>query len=202
MSQYNNPTLYEGHQAPVFNTKDFETVVSPNQTLTEAVANQLFMPLTGGTFSGNVSFPVGLTCPTITLSSNTVSQTSNQLGYTSISSSSSTNPTTATVYGSGASLTLPTGVWMITTNHQLSITSSAIFSSILHGLGVGSTSSISNTYMNSTFVSESVAASSTKTITASYVVLPTSSTTYYPLANLTYTGAFTDAYYIQATRIA
>jgi len=202
MATYNQPVLRNGTLNTTFNASDFESV-SSSSLLTLQIGDERYMKLTGVTFSGTVSFPTGLSVPTITFSSNTNTQSSTQLGYTPSSSNSVTNPTSSTMYGSTASLSLPGGIWIVEINHSILTSSSTAITGIQYGLGINSTTSITQYYGNTSYISETIASGNYKNITASYVLPLSSTSTIYPLFNITYsTGGFTNTFTIQATRVA
>jgi len=82
MSLYNPPVLHLGQVNQTFNTADFENT-NVNVSLTQSAGDARYLKLAGGTEQGPVIFQQAITVPSISLSTNTNTQTLGQIGYTS-----------------------------------------------------------------------------------------------------------------------
>jgi hypothetical protein len=211
MSIYNPPVLHLGVLNPIFNALDF-TNTSPLTNLTQAAADARYLKLTGGTETGSVVFSQGLTSsqtvtvPSITLSSNTNAQTTNQVG--SLRSFTSAISGGSVQYGSASSpafntISLPAGVWVISYYHNITCTASITLSQITHGVTTSSSGVYAQATSQASYVSETIA-SGNKYISGTYFVRPSATTSYYAPLLITYStaGTVTINLGISAIRIA
>jgi hypothetical protein len=193
MALYTKPTLHNGSLNTVFNTSDFE---ENSTALTIGTADSRYLKLSGGTETGNVSFTNGLTSsatvtvPTITFSAGPITQTAAQLGYTRSFNSAITG---GSLVNGGASapsfntLSISSGVYIITYYHTIYCTASVTFSQIVHGITTSSTGVYTNqATTQSSYVSETLATGN-KYITGTYTFRSGGTQNIYAPLTITYT---------------
>lgn len=95
MALYIPPQTHVGTINPVFNPTDYQFAPTASDVLDSTYLNKA----KGGTIIGSTTFSKTITLPSITLSSNTNTQTTNQIGFyqsvsKTISEASITNSTT------------------------------------------------------------------------------------------------------------
>jgi hypothetical protein len=210
MALYTKPTLHNGSLNTVFNTSDFE---ENSTALTIGTADSRYLKLSGGTETGNVSFSNGLTSsgtltvPSITFNAGAIVQTAAMLGYTksvvtAIANASVLNGTvSAPAYNT---MTLSSGVYIISYYHILTCTASLTLSKIIHGITSSSTGVYTQTTTNSSYASETIDVGVSKQISGTYMYRNTGSQAIYAPITISYvtTGVITIGSGITAMRIA
>jgi len=206
MSSYNTLILHNGVLNSVVNTSDLTTNNTTSTLNIATAAYARYLKWSDGTETGNVTFIQGITTPTITFANAGISQTSSQIGYfksfngaiagVSISNGSVSSP-------SFNSLTLGSGVWIISYYHNITCTASITFSQLVHGVNTSSTGSYTQATTQSSHVSETLA-SGNKYISGTYIQRNTTSITMYATITMTYTtaGTITVTLGMNAIRIA
>jgi hypothetical protein len=209
MTSYNAPTLHLGALNPVFNSSDFS---SDSTALTQGSANSTYLKLSGGTETGLVTFNNGLTSnatitvPTITLIGGGITQTASQIGYPKVFNSAITGGSISNGSASSPSfntISVGSGVWIISYYHNITCTASITFSQITTGITTSSTGVFSQLTSQSSSVSETLA-SGNKYISGTYVFRTASSVSLYAPITMTFStaGTVTDTLGINATRLA
>jgi len=207
---YNAPNLKFGVLNSVFNPSDIQDNTEP---ITVAEGDERYLKLSGGTVSGTLSLTNGLTSnaavnvPTVTLTSNTNAQTTNQIDFRvfltrAITAGSVQNGTVSTPNFNTISLTA--GVWVVTTYHNITCTASITFNYLQHGLTTSSTGVYDNTMSQSSFASETMANTGNKLCSGSYIIRPSTTTSYYAPILISYStgGTITINMGITAIRMA
>jgi hypothetical protein len=204
MSVYQTPVIHTNNSVnSVVNCNDYEST-QQTSNLTVSYCDNRYLKLTGGTVAGSTSFTQNITVPNITLSSNTSSQTSSQLGYR-LSSSGTITPMTSTTLYSNNSLSLTVGVWLITSSHGIRNSANSItITGIQYGLSTSSSSFNISNNISSLYSSETIASGNYRYANSTFILPISSTTTVYGLVQLTFssTGTVFDNYALSACRIA
>lgn len=203
MALYNSPKLKLGGLNTIFNPDDFNENDEP---VTIGIGDARYLKLTGGTETGSVIFNQSITVPSITLSSNSISQTSSQVGYLKSFSSAITGGSVqngSVITPSFNTISLTAGVWIINYYHSISCTASITYSLIQHGITTSSTGTFLQSSSTNSYSSETVA-SGNRYCSGSYFVRPSSTTSYYApiLISCTTAGTITINLGISGIRIA
>jgi len=186
MAIYNPPILHQGLLNSIFNANDFEST-NENVLLTVASADKRYLKKAGGT-EGPVIFSSGLSTPTVTLNGNTISQTSNQIGYY-LSISSSTGIVNNNGFNGLGYLTLTEGVWLVRYAHILSSTGTFSVTQAIYGLTTSTSSYTSPQTTHSFYSSESITTGNTKNYAGEHIWIATTTTNLYACLYLTYSGS-------------
>jgi hypothetical protein len=152
MSFYNPPTYFFGSTNPVFNASDYET--QSTTTITESDADKRYVKLSGGIMTGSLTSPdisvsSSLTVPSITLSSNSISQTSNQVGYINVKSISASTSNSGSLFNVASFTSLPVGVYILSCSFSLNSSTSMTILKIYRGFS-STNNSFSNTNLEIT----------------------------------------------------
>jgi len=206
MSISTKPILHNGNLNSTINVSDMENS-SLTSNLTIAQGDSRYVQSSGSNIiSASTIFNNSVSLPSITLNSNSNSQTSGQIGYYStfnsaisggsIQNGSLSTPTFNTI-------SLPAGVYMINYYYNITCTASVTFSQIISGISTSTSSFNSQSMTTSSYVSETLA-SGNKYISGTYFVRPSSTTNYYGQLLITYStsGTMSSNLGISAIRIA
>jgi hypothetical protein len=223
MSEYSSPITHLGIVNSIINVNDFEANNATN-ILTEGTADARYMKSSSGiatgpqsfnstvtfssteTHNGYATFSNYITVPSISLSSNIISQNSTQIGYyqsftSAISGGSISNGGISS--GTFTTISLASGVWMVTYYFNITCSASLTFSQVMHGIS-SSSSTFQQATTQSSSASETLPISNSKYISGTYIFRPSSTTSIYALLQIAYStaGVVTSQVGISAIRVA